>query len=183
MKPKRTEATRPPIPRRGALIADAAHRGDTPVVSVRQASERDREALHELYKQYFRELDTPAYWGLSVENGLVELDKIVADGLAFVAEEEGEILGFVLARRREGTRGLLSDIYVRPKARHHGHATRLTKAAADALHERGATHLTLSVNVTNAPARTAYKHWGFHERTLIMDIPTEQLRQRLAETP
>ncbi|HEU5216368.1 MAG TPA: GNAT family N-acetyltransferase [Gaiellaceae bacterium] len=78
----------------------------------------------------FRELDTPAYWGLTLEAGLVEVDEIVADGLAFVVEEDGEIVGFVLARRREGTRGLLSDIYVRPKARQNRHATRLTRATA-----------------------------------------------------
>lgn len=150
-------------------------------MSVRQATERDREPLHEMYEEYFRELDTPAYWGLTREAGLVEVDEIVADGLAFVAEEDGEIVGFVLARRREGTRGLLADIYVRPKARQNRHATRLTKAAADALHRRGATHLTLSVNLSNAPARAAYRRWGFQESTLIMDTPTEELRHRLAE--
>jgi ribosomal protein S18 acetylase RimI-like enzyme len=134
-----------------------------------------------MYDEYFRELDTPAYWGLTLEAGLVQVDEIVSDGLAFVAEKDSEIVGFVLARRREGTRGLLSDLYVRPKARQHRHATRLTRAAADALHERGATHLTLSVHVANAPARTAYERWGFQKRTLIMDIPTDQLRLHLAE--
>jgi ribosomal protein S18 acetylase RimI-like enzyme len=150
-------------------------------VGVRQATERDREPLHEMYEEYFRELDTPAYWGLTLGAGLVAVDEVVAEGLAFVAEEEGEIVGFVLARRREGTRGLLSDIYVRPQARQNRHATRLTRVAADALHTRGATHLTLSVDLSNAPARAAYRRWGFRERTLIMDIPTEELRLRLAK--
>jgi ribosomal protein S18 acetylase RimI-like enzyme len=149
-------------------------------VSVRQATGRDLEPLHELYKEYFRELDTPAYWGLTLEAGLAEVDETVAEGLAFVAEMDSEIVGFALARRRQGTRGLLSDIYVLPKARQQRHATRLTSAAADALHKRGATHLTLSVHVANAPARAAYNRWGFEERALIMDIPTDQLRIRLA---
>jgi ribosomal protein S18 acetylase RimI-like enzyme len=118
---------------------------------------------------------------LTLEAGLVEVDEIVADGLAFVAEEDGEIVGFVLARRRQGTRGLLSDIYVRPKARQNRHATELTRTAADALRKRGATHLTLSVDLSNAPARAAYRRWGFQERTLIMDIPAEELMLRLAE--
>jgi hypothetical protein len=48
---------------------------------------------------------------------LAEVDEILADGLAFLAEEDSEIVGFVLARRKEGTRGLLSDIYVCPQAR------------------------------------------------------------------
>jgi ribosomal protein S18 acetylase RimI-like enzyme len=155
--------------------------GDTFAMGVRQATERDCEPLHELYAEYFREVDTPAYWGLTLDAGLIEVDEIVADGLAFVAEDEGEIVGFVLACRREGARGLLSDIYVRAQARQNRHATRLTKAAADALHRRGATHLTLSVNLSNTQARAAYRRWGFQERTLIMDIPTEELRLRLAQ--
>lgn len=148
-------------------------------MSVRQATEADRPALHELYGAFFAELETPAYWGVTLDSELAEVDEILADGLAFVAEEDGEVVGFVLARRKEGTRGLLSDIYVRPESRRRGHAGRLGGAVADALHERGATHVTLSVHVANAPARAAYASWGFCARTLTLEIPVEELRQLL----
>lgn len=148
-------------------------------MSVRKADEPDRRALHELYAAFFLEIETPAYWGVTLEAELTEVDEILADGLAFVAEEGSEIVGFALARRQDGTRGLLSDIYVRPQSRRHGHATGLARAAAEALHERGATHITLSVHVANAPARAAYERWGFRERTLTLEVATEELRKRL----
>jgi ribosomal protein S18 acetylase RimI-like enzyme len=149
-------------------------------VTVRQAADPDREALHELYAAFFAEVETPGYWGVTIEAELAEADEILADGLAFVAEEGSEIVGFVLARRREGTRGLLSDIYVRPQSRRHGYGTALTRAAAEALHLRGATHITLSVHVANAPARAAYERWGFRARTLTLEVKTGDLIERLS---
>jgi ribosomal protein S18 acetylase RimI-like enzyme len=150
-------------------------------VSVRQATDPDREALHELYGAFFAEVETPAYWGVSLAAELAEVDEMLVDGLAFVAEEDSEIVGFVLARRKEGTRGLLSDIYVRPQSRRSRHGTELARVAAEALHRRGATHITLSVHVANAPARAAYERWGFRERTLTLEVATEDLRQRLSD--
>ena len=149
------------------------------LTSVRKATEADRGALRELYGAFFAEVETPAYWGVTLDSELAEVDEILADGLAIVAVEDGEVVGFALARRREGTRGLLSDIYVQPESRRRGHATRLAGAVADALHERGATHITLSVHVANAPARAAYARWGFRERTLTLEVPAEELRHRL----
>lgn len=160
-------------------FAERERGGDTSAVGVRRATELDRGALHELYAAFFAEIETPEYWGVTLEAELDEVDEILADGLAFVADD-GEVVGFALARRKAGTRGLLSDIYVRPESRRHRHATRLARAAVDALHERGATHITLSVHVANAAARAAYEHWGFRERTLTLEAPTEELRRRLS---
>jgi len=163
-----------------SAIAEVEHADHTSAVGVRQATERDRGALHEMYRAFFAEVETPAYWGVTLRSELVEVDEIFADGLAFVAEEDAEIVGFVLARRKEGTRGLLSDIYVRPNARRNRHGRALARAAADALKERGATHITLSVHVANAPARAAYERWGFRARTLTLEVPTEELTRRLS---
>ena len=89
-------------------------RATLPPVAARQATELDREALHEMYRAFFAGIATPEYWGVTLEAELVEVDEILAGRLAFVAEEDGEVVGFALARRKEGTRGLLSDIYVVP---------------------------------------------------------------------
>src|ERR1700749_1730823 len=98
--------------RRGVIASNRPFE-QTRSVTVRQATEADRPALRELYGAFFTEVETPAYWGGTLESELAEVDEILADGLAFVAEEDGEVVGFVLGRRKEGTRGLLSDIYVR----------------------------------------------------------------------
>ena len=82
------------------------------------------------------------------------------------------IEGFALARRKRGTHGVLTDLYVRPEARRKGVATALAAAVADALAEMGATHVTLSVDVANAAARAAYASWGFRDGhlTLVAEI-------------
>ena len=109
------------------------------------------------------------------------MDEILDAGLAFVAEENETIEGFALARRKRGTHGVLTDLYVRPEARRKGVATALTTAVAGALAEMGATHVTLSVDVGNAPARAAYASWGFREEHLTLVSEIGEL-ERLAST-
>ena len=149
---------------------------------IRPATAADRETLHELYREFFAELGPPAYTGPSIEQELAEVDGIVEDGLAFVAGEDGEVAGFALASRKAGKRGNLSDIYVRPGFRRRGLAGALTSAVAEALEERGATHLTLSVEVDNAVARAAYAAWGFREYALQLVTEIGELKRRFAST-
>jgi ribosomal protein S18 acetylase RimI-like enzyme len=145
---------------------------------IRRATAADREAMHELYREFFAELPPPAYTGPSIDQELGEVDDIIEDGLAFIAEEDGQAAGFALASRKEGTRGFLSDIYVGPPFRRRGLAGALITAVAEALEERGATHLTLSVKVDNSVARAAYAAWGFDEHSLTLVADIGELRRR-----
>jgi ribosomal protein S18 acetylase RimI-like enzyme len=147
---------------------------------IRKATSADRETLHELYAAFFSECPDSDYYGASLEEELAEVDEIAADGLAFVAEEDGAIAGFALARRKRGTHGVLTDLYVRPEARRQDVATKLAASVVEALAERGATHVTLSVDVGNVPARTAYAAWGFREEHLTLVAEIGELQDRLA---
>jgi len=149
-------------------------------VSVRTATADDRKTLHELYGALFTAVPAPHFLGEELDEELAEVDEILADGLAHVAEEDGEIAGFALGRRMRGTSGLLSDIYVRPESRRRGHAAELTRAVADTLKERGATHIQLSVQAANTIARAVYERWGFRERLLKLDVPVDELLSRLS---
>jgi ribosomal protein S18 acetylase RimI-like enzyme len=133
---------------------------------TRKATEADREALHELYGEFFAERPPAAYFGVSLEGELGEVDEIVRSELAFVAEQDGGLVGFALAKHREGSRAHLTDIYVRPEARRQGVATELMRAVAEALGDAGVTHVTLSVEKENERARAVYDRWGFRERVL-----------------
>ena len=130
---------------------------------IRRATAADRATLHELYSAFFSECPNSEYYGATLEEELGEVDEILDAGLAFVADENGAIEGFALARRKRGTHGVLTDLYVRTEARRKGVATALAAAVADALTELGATHVTLSVDVGNAAARAAYASWGFRD--------------------
>jgi ribosomal protein S18 acetylase RimI-like enzyme len=147
---------------------------------IRRATQDDRATLHELYRAFFAEQPPPEYYGVSIDQELTEVDEILGDGLAFVAEEDSAVAGFALARRKEGTRGLLSDIYVRPEERRKGLATALAAAATEALASTGATHVTLSVDPQNAPARAAYASWGFREQALTLAVEIDELKSHLA---
>jgi ribosomal protein S18 acetylase RimI-like enzyme len=152
------------------------------VVSARPAGPADRDALHRLYRDFFREAPPAAYEELTVEDELPEVDEIVASGLAFVAERGGEPVGFALARRRRGGEGRITDLYVRPDVRRHGGAAALVRAAASALRERGVTHVTLWVDARNADARAVYRRWGFREERLALVAEVAALDARLARS-
>jgi ribosomal protein S18 acetylase RimI-like enzyme len=147
---------------------------------IRRATDADRETLHQLYRAFFAEVPPPEYYGVSIDQELAEVDEIIAEEMAFVADEDGDLTGFVLGRRKEGTRGLLSDVYVRPDARRRGLATALASALTAALVEQGATHITLSVVPENASARAVYASWGFRESALTLVAEVDELVRRLA---
>jgi ribosomal protein S18 acetylase RimI-like enzyme len=150
------------------------------VVSVRPAGAADREELHRLYRDFFREVPPADYEHLTVEDELPEVDEIVATGLAFVAERDGRPVGFALARRRRGGEGRITDLYVEAEARRHGGAAELVRTAAAALREGGATHVTLWVDAENAEARAVYRRWGFREERLALVTEIAPLSARLA---
>jgi ribosomal protein S18 acetylase RimI-like enzyme len=119
---------------------------------------------------------------VTLEAELAEVDEILADGLAFLAEEDSEIVGFVLARRRRGRAVCFpTSTSVRSCDDIDTEQTSLGQPPK-LLHQRGATHVTLSVHVANAPAKAAYERWGFQERTLTLAVTTAVLKQRLSET-
>ena len=147
---------------------------------IRQATKDDRAALEPLYAAFHGEVPAPHYLDVTLEAELRDMDEMIADGLGFVAEEDGEIAGFAVGRRKAGTGGLLSDIYVRPESRRRGHATELTRALVKALEESGATHVQLAVSSENRVARSVYERWGFRERVLTLDAEIDNLKERLA---
>lgn len=148
---------------------------------IRTATHGDREALHRLYSDLFAESPNRDWYGVQLEQELTEVDEIVDSGLAFVAEEDGDLVGFALARRKQGTHGVLTDLYVRPDARLKGVGRSLTHAVVEALAEAGATYVTLSVDVENAAARAVYASWGFREQWSVLGTEITELTSRLAE--
>jgi ribosomal protein S18 acetylase RimI-like enzyme len=148
-------------------------------VNVRAATPADREALRVLYREFFAD-DSPApYEGISLEDELAEVDEILGSGLAFLAEDGDDAVGFALARRRGRTEGRLTDLYVRPRARRRGVAGALVRAVVAAFRGTGVTHVTLWVDTDNAEARAVYRRWGFAEKTLQLVVELDALEARV----
>jgi GNAT superfamily N-acetyltransferase len=148
-------------------------------VNVRAATSADGEALRGLYREYFAEIAPAPYEGVTVDDELAEIDEVVESGLAFLAERGADRVAFVLARKRGGTEGRITHLYVRPESRRGGVARALVQAAAAGLRELGVTHLTLWVDEANASGRTAYARWGFREQARLLVAELDALEARL----
>jgi len=149
-------------------------------VNVRAATSADVRVLEALWRAFEGEVPPPAHVELDLARELAELRKAVDDGLAFVAEVDGEAVGFALARRTGSRLARLTDLYVVPEARRGGVAAALVHAVVEAVAPQGIEHLDLEVTAANAGARAVYHRWGFGEDVVVLVAPVTALRERLA---
>jgi ribosomal protein S18 acetylase RimI-like enzyme len=148
-------------------------------VNVRRATGADVPALKELYAAFDAELPDAPYFHTDLERELREVEDMVRDELALVAEEHGEVLAFALARKRDAVHARLTDLYVVPAARGRGVATALVREVVAEYKRDGVEHLSLDAMIENADARAVYARWGFREYELTLAAPLSDLEQRL----
>ena len=101
-------------------------------MNVRAATSADVPVLEALWRAFEGEVPPPAHVELDLARELAELREAVDDGLAFVAEVDGEAVGFALARRTGSRLARLTDLYVVPEARRGGVAAALVHAVVEA---------------------------------------------------
>ena len=83
--------------------------------------------------------------------------------LFLVAEEGGRVNGYAITRIWGSTRAELVSIAVDPAARRHGAAAALMLKTLRRLRRLGLERLTLTVKVSNFPARAFYDKFGFRK--------------------
>jgi GNAT superfamily N-acetyltransferase len=149
-------------------------------VTVRAATSADVPVLDDLWRAFAGEVPAPEHVELDLARELAELRETVDAGLAFVAERDGEPVGFALARRTGARLARLTDLYVVPEARRGGVAAALVHAVVEELAAEGFAHLDLEVMAANAGARAVYHRWGFGEDVVTLVAPITKLRERLA---
>ena len=148
---------------------------------IRAATPGDVAALEDLWRAFEQEVPPPPHVDHDPARELEEIREIVDSGLAFVAEgDDGDALGFALARRTGSRLGRLTDLYVVPDARRGGVAAALVHAVVEALAAHGVEHLDLEVVASNAGARAVYHRWGFGEDVVVLVAPVPALLERLA---
>lgn len=91
-------------------------------------------------------------------------------GFYFLAVEEDEILGWVLAGTikdsfTEQPVGFIYELYIRRQYRGKGHSRRLMKAAIEHFREEGHAEVRLSAKAEN-PAVRIYENMGFMTRAV-----------------
>jgi aminoglycoside 6'-N-acetyltransferase I len=148
-------------------------------MTIRRATEADVATLVALWEAFEREVPEPDH-RVGDEDNHAEIRALLADGLALLAEEGGEAVGFALARTEPPRICYLSDLYVVPGARRRGIANALISEVAAWASERGAGTLTLEVLTGNAEARAVYERLGFLEESRILYTPLGALAERVA---
>lgn len=151
---------------------------------IRVATEADLPVLRELWLEFQREVPEPEYVDLDIERELGEVEQLVREDGALIAEEDGEPVGYAFSELSHPRVGFLTDLYVREWARGRGIAAALLRQTSERLRGRGATHLQLDVVESNTRARGVYERWGFwtEERKLAVDLDTLERRLGRAQT-
>ncbi|MFN2629326.1 MAG: N-acetyltransferase family protein [Gaiellaceae bacterium] len=148
---------------------------------IRTATSDDLGTLRALWHEFEREIPAPAYDPTNAAQEEHEIEEIVRDGIALLAERDGEPVGFALANKVSEAVGLLDIIYVRAGARRHGVGRALVHEVAARLRARGAEIVRLEVLATNTAAQAVYERWGFRPEELILVADAGALEQRLGQ--
>jgi ribosomal protein S18 acetylase RimI-like enzyme len=115
--------------------------------------------------------------GLSEADGREAVERFLArnPGLSFVAVDAGHVIGTVLCGH-DGRRGLIHHLLVAPAARRRGLATRLLRAALEALRAQGVDKCHLLVFRDNAEGLAFWRAAKAIERTelAVFSVSTRQ---------
>jgi ribosomal protein S18 acetylase RimI-like enzyme len=141
-------------------------------MTIRKADKADLELLRELWEEFQAEVPEVEHYRETWAEALPDVERYVTKDVALVAEEDGQPVGFVLARPENERVGYLSDVYVRPAFRRRGIARALMAEASAAL---GSELLSLTVDVGNDEARTAYRRLGFRDESIHLIVEAERL--------
>lgn len=150
-------------------------------MTIRPATRADRARLRQLRDEFQRELAKPPFLQEPWEAIAEDVDDTIRDGVALLAEENGEAVGYALASIVPETpiRGHLYDLFVRESSRKRGIGRSLVAGVAERLRKRGVSHLSLDVGIGNDGARRMYERLGFFAYEVLMAAPLDDLERRL----
>ena len=150
-------------------------------MTVRRATPEDFDAVAKLWREFDHEIPPPTHEGpADPEKELAEIAEILENEIAFVAlNDDGDPVGFALARERAPGFGTLTDLFVDREARRSGVGTELMREVLAAFRERGVEQLDLEVVAANAGARSLYARWGLRDEVVVMTGSIAALEARL----
>jgi ribosomal protein S18 acetylase RimI-like enzyme len=142
-------------------------------VNVRAATPEDIGLLMSLVERLESELPALPYAEDPAERERGKVEDMVRDGVALVAEEDGQAIGYALARFGDHgpTTVYVSDLWVDEAARGRGLGRELLRRISEAAAARGTTHVLLDVDSRNTEALTFYRRLGFEEGAKILRAP------------
>lgn len=120
-------------------------------MNVRRGQVADAQAVYQISEASFS-----VSWSLAA----ITEDLAHKDALYFVAEEQGEVVGFV-GMRKVLDEGEITNVAVSTQKRDKGIGGKLVAALLEACIAEGVVNVLLEVRQSNAPAQKAYEKNGF----------------------
>lgn len=154
-----------------------------PKPTIEPATDEDLSTVTDLWTHLAREQCAYSSHVLPEENRETIRETLAAyriNGGLLVACLEGEVVGFASFTVEQGTleldatRGLLSNLYVRPADRGEGIGTALLEATEAALADRGVDVVSLEAMAANEAARRFYRRNGYETHRVTLESPVGQ---------
>ena len=137
-------------------------------MTVRHATAEDWPALQALWEQWQAASPAAPPWAdTSWEANRGEFEQSLDANALFLAEEDGQPVGFVTAWLEDHF-ARIGDLYVAEAGRRHG--TALLETVVENLRARGATHMFVNANMA---ALDFYERLGFREESRNLVLPLE----------
>ncbi len=154
-------------------------------MNIRSAHPEDVDLLMSLVERLESELPDLPYAEDPAELERAKVERMVTDGVALIAEEDGNAVGYALARYGDHgpTTVYVSDLWVDSTVRGQGIGRELLRRVAAAASERGSTHVLLDVDSKNREAIAFYDHLGFEEGATIFRAEVAALAQEREPPP
>ena len=141
-------------------------------IRVRSFEDRDHDSVVELWNEVFPD-DPP--W--NAPSGMIQRKREVKDGLFWVAEADGRVVGTILAGF-DGVRGWIYHLGVHSSMRRHGVASALMQAAERRLEELGCVKINLQIRMDNTSVVAFYETLGYSiEHRVQMGKPLGKYRR------
>ena len=146
-------------------------------MNIRTATSEDFDLLMSLVERLESELPALPYPEDPAEFERRKVERMVSDGIALIAEEDGNVAGYALARYGDHgpTTVYVSDLWVDSPARGKGIARELMRRVSETAAEHGSTYVVLDVDSKNVAAIAFYERLGFEEGAKILRAPLDKL--------
>jgi ribosomal protein S18 acetylase RimI-like enzyme len=154
-------------------------------VTIRSATPEDLDLLMSLVERLELELPKLPYPEDPAEVERAKVERMVMDGVALIAEDDGKTIGYALARYGDHgpTTVYVTDVWVDSSARRRGLGRELLRHIGEAAAARDATHVVLDVDARNHDAIAFYDRLGFEEGAKIYRIAVDGLLREQEPAP
>ena len=154
-------------------------------MNIRSAHPEDVGLLMSLVERLESELPELPYDEDPAEFERAKVERMVTDGVALIAEDDGNAIGYALARYGDHgpTTVYVSDLWVDSTVRGQGLGRELLRRVSDAAIAHGSTHVVLDVDSKNRDAIAFYEHLGFEEGAKIFRADVHTLLQEREPPP